>query len=101
MQLLGEITGITVVKTGAEGSMVYSKGEMKKIGARPSRPVDTTGAGDMYAAGFLYGMIRNQPLEICGQIGATIAGKVIEVYGAKMDESIWEKLRREIKAMMV
>jgi len=101
VQLLGEITGITVVKTGAEGSMVYSNGELKRIEARPSRPVDTTGAGDMYAAGFLYGMIRNQPLEVCGQIGATIAGKVIEVYGAKMDESIWEKLRREIKTMMV
>ncbi|MEX0981893.1 MAG: adenosine kinase [Bacteroidales bacterium] len=101
LQLLGEITGITVVKTGAEGSLVYSNGELKKIGARPTRPVDTTGAGDMYAAGFLFGMIRNQPLEVCGKIGATIAGKVIEVYGAKMEESVWEKLRREIKTMMV
>jgi sugar/nucleoside kinase (ribokinase family) len=98
---LGALTEIAVVKTGAEGSMAYSNGELTKIGVIPSSPVDTTGAGDMYAAGFLFGLIHNQPIEICGKIGAVIAGRVIEVYGAKMDESIWEKLRREVKSLMV
>jgi len=97
---LGAFTEIAVVKTGAEGSLAYQNGELTKIGIRPSSPVDTTGAGDMYAAGFLFGLIHNQPIEICGKIGAVIAGRVIEVYGAKMDESDWEKLRREIKALM-
>jgi sugar/nucleoside kinase (ribokinase family) len=97
---LGALTEIAVVKTGAEGSLAYHNGELTKIGVRPSSPVDTTGAGDMYAAGFLFGLIHNQPIEICGKIGAVIAGRVIEVYGAKMDESIWEKIRREIKALM-
>ena len=98
---LGALSEIAVIKTGAEGSLAYSNGALTKIGIRPSSPVDTTGAGDMYAAGFLYGLIHNQPIEICGKIGAVIAGKVIEVYGAKMDESVWEKLRREIKTLMV
>ncbi len=100
-RMLGEITEITIIKTGVKGSLVSSAGVLTNIGARPSSPVDTTGAGDMYAAGFLFGLIHNQPLEICGSIGAAIAGRVIEVYGAKMDESIWEKLRREIKVLMV
>jgi sugar/nucleoside kinase (ribokinase family) len=97
---LGALTEIAVVKTGAEGSLVYQNGALTKIDVRPSSPVDTTGAGDMYAAGFLFGLIHNQPIEICGKIGALIAGRVIEVYGAKMDESIWEKLRREVKTFM-
>jgi sugar/nucleoside kinase (ribokinase family) len=100
IKLLGEMAEIAIVKTGAEGSLVHSGGVLTRIGVKPSSPVDTTGAGDMYSAGFLFGLINNQPLEICGRIGAAIAGKVIEVYGAKMDESVWEKLRREIKVLI-
>jgi sugar/nucleoside kinase (ribokinase family) len=97
---LGAMVEIAVVKTGAEGSVVYSNDELTRIGVIPSEPVDTTGAGDMYASGFLYGHIHNQPISVCGKIGAMIAGKVIEVYGAKMDESTWEILRREIRTIM-
>lgn len=97
---LGEIAEIAVVKTGPEGSLVYANNELIRIGVRPSNPVDTTGAGDMYASGFLYGMINKQSLDVCGKIGAIISGKVIEVYGAKMDESTWENMRREIKSLM-
>jgi len=64
---------------------------------RPSNPVDTTGAGDLYASGFIYGLVKNLPVEVCGKIGSMLAGRVIEVFGAKMEESVWENLRREIK----
>ncbi len=100
VELLGKQTGIAVVKTGAEGSLVYANGETTRIAARPSKPVDTTGAGDMYASGFLFGLINGCDIETCGNIGALVAGRVIEVYGAKMDEFVWEKIRREIKAML-
>ncbi|MCF8346809.1 MAG: adenosine kinase [Bacteroidales bacterium] len=99
-EMLGAMTGIAVVKTGAEGAIVCSGDEIVHISAQPSTPVDTTGAGDMYAAGFLYGIIHQQPLETCGKIGAILAGKVIEGYGAKMDESTWENLRREVKSVV-
>ncbi|MFZ5940464.1 MAG: adenosine kinase [Bacteroidota bacterium] len=96
----GILVDIAVVKLGAEGSMVYSNGKLHRIGVRPTNPVDTTGAGDLYAAGFLYGLIMEQDLEICGKIGSILAGKVIEGIGAKMDEATWERLRREIKALI-
>jgi sugar/nucleoside kinase (ribokinase family) len=99
-EILGTMTDIAVVKTGAEGSLVCSGDEIVHISAQPSTPVDTTGAGDMYAAGFLYGVIHQQPLNTCGKIGAILAGKVIEGYGAKMDESTWENLRREVKTVL-
>jgi len=92
-------TEVVVIKMGAEGSLCMSRGDMVKIGVRPSKPVDTTGAGDLYAAGFIYGQIKGYDLETCGKIGAILAGRIIELEGAKMDESHWENLRREIKTM--
>ncbi len=96
---LGEISDIAIVKLGAEGSMVYANNQLTRIGVRVSSPVDTTGAGDLYAAGFLYGNMMQKPLDICGKIGAILAGRVIEVNGAKMDESTWENIRREITSL--
>lgn len=96
---LGKLAKIVVVKLGAEGSLIHTNGETIRVGVRPSKPVDTTGAGDLYAAGFLYGYIHGMSFEHCGQIGSILAGKVIEVNGAKMDESTWENLRREIKTI--
>ena len=58
--------------------------------------MDTTGAGDLYASGFLYGLSSGLPLKTCGEIGTLLASNVIEVIGAKMTESTWENIRREI-----
>ncbi len=99
VNILGEQTEITVVKKGAEGSLICRDGKVTEVGVRESNPVDTTGAGDMYAAGFLYGLLNGYSMEVCGNIGALISGRVIEVYGAKMDEATWEKLRREVKSI--
>lgn len=96
---IGKLVEIIVVKMGAEGSLIHANGETTRIGVRPSKPIDTTGAGDLYAAGFLYGLIHGMSFEHCGQIGAILSGKVIEVNGAKMTEAIWENLRREIKVI--
>jgi len=90
---------IVVVKMGAEGSFCISGGDRVRIGVRPANPVDTTGAGDLYAAGFIYGHMNNHNLETCGKMGSVLAGRVIELIGAKMDESHWENLRRELKSL--
>lgn len=92
-------TEIVVIKLGAEGSFCMSGGELTRIGVRPSRPLDTTGAGDLYASGFIYGLIKGHSLEVCGRMGAILAGRIIELEGAKMHESHWENLRREIRSM--
>ncbi len=90
---------VAVIKMGAEGSFCYSDGKLVRIGVRPSKPIDTTGAGDLYAAGFIYGHMNGLSMENCGKIGAILSGRVIEGIGAKMDESSWEILRREVKAL--
>lgn len=94
-----EICELVVIKLGAEGSFCLCKEGLVRVGVRPSRAIDTTGAGDLFAAGFIYGHMKKLEPEACGKIGAILAGRVIEMIGAKMDESHWEILRREIASL--
>jgi sugar/nucleoside kinase (ribokinase family) len=58
--------------------------EVHVVDAEPiSRVVDTTGAGDLFAAGFLYGYTQGRPLYDCGRIGAVAAAEVISHFGAR------------------
>jgi sugar/nucleoside kinase (ribokinase family) len=50
----------------------------------------------MWAAGFLAGLVKNEPLEKCGMMGAILAANIIEVMGAKMDAARWEKIHAAI-----
>jgi len=83
---------IAVVKIGKEGSLIKAGDKQYKVDPIQSNPVDTTGAGDAYAAGFLYGLVNDYSLSKCGQIGSILAGKVIEVVGAKMDDGKWQEI---------
>jgi sugar/nucleoside kinase (ribokinase family) len=63
----------------------------------PVSPVDTTGAGDLYASGFLYGLSCDKSLKTCGEYGTLLAGNVIEGIGSKMNKEKWDHIRQEIK----
>jgi len=84
---------IAVVKIGSKGSLIKQGKEIVEIRAIPAHPVDTTGAGDLYASGFLYGLSQGMPIQRCGEIGAILAGNVIEVMGSKMTKEQWDKIR--------
>jgi sugar/nucleoside kinase (ribokinase family) len=89
---LSDITDIAVVKTGETGSMIKRNKEYYKIGIVKVNCIDTTGAGDLYAAGFLYGLINNLSLRESGEAGALLSGKVIENIGAKISDSKWKEI---------
>ena len=75
---------LAVVTLGAEGSMAIAGGERTAIPAAPvDRIVDLTGAGDLYAAGFLYGLARGLPLSTCGSYGSLAAAEVISHVGPR------------------
>ncbi|MEI8204099.1 MAG: adenosine kinase [Bacteroidota bacterium] len=82
---------IAIVKTGRNGSLIKKGEDFHTIGIIPVNSIDTTGAGDLYASGFLYGLLNNLSLDKCGNIGAVLAGHVIEEIGAKMSLTKWEK----------
>ena len=99
-EALSEIAGmcsIAVVKLGAKGSLVQTGNRVIRIEGVPAKSIDTTGAGDIYAAGFLYALSENLGLEIAGEIGSLLAAKVVEVMGAKIPEETWEILLQKIE----
>ena len=65
------------------GSVILRGAETVKIAAEPTRVVDTTGAGDAYAAGFLTGLTTGRPLQVCGKLASIAAAEVISHYGAR------------------
>ena len=91
---------IAVVKIGKDGSMIRSGEESYTIEAWPASTIDATGAGDTYAAGFLYAHSLGLPLEVCGKIGSAIAAKVVEVIGTKIDIPRWKSAKDEIRKLI-
>ena len=91
---------VAVVKVGKDGSMVKSDEEYHFIDSWPAAPVDATGAGDTYAAGFLYAHSLGMPLKVCGEVGSIIAAKVVEVVGTKIDIPRWKAAKKEIRELI-
>lgn len=98
---LSELCEIAVVKVGSEGSWLKRGEEVIKIGTIPVNCIDTTGAGDLYASGFLYGIARGDSLENCGLYGAILSGKVIEIPGARLGYTKWDEIKKMISDIAV
>jgi sugar/nucleoside kinase (ribokinase family) len=82
---------IAALTRSADGSVVFANGEEHRVKAAPvARVVDSTGAGDLYAAGFLYGLTRGLPLPICGAIGSLCAAEIIAHVGARPEKNLRE-----------
>jgi sugar/nucleoside kinase (ribokinase family) len=83
--------GIAALTRSAKGCVVVEDGAMHEVAAAPvTRVVDTTGAGDQFAAGFLYGLTHGKGLADCGRLGALAAAEVISHYGARPETSLKE-----------
>jgi sugar/nucleoside kinase (ribokinase family) len=75
---------IAALTRSAAGSVIHADGAEHRVAAAPvERVIDTTGAGDLYASGFLYGLTRDLSLPICGQIGSLCAAEIISHFGAR------------------
>jgi sugar/nucleoside kinase (ribokinase family) len=85
---------IVVVTRSAKGSLVLSGGELVEVPAQPvERLVDTTGAGDLYAGGFLYGLCRGHDVATCARIGSIAAAEVIGHFGARPEVPLSDLVR--------
>jgi len=96
---MAEQTEIAVVKIGSEGSMVKRGDEIVFIDAIRSNAADTTGAGDLYAAGFIYGLINKLSLEKAGYTGSLLASQVISNIGAKISADKWPDIINQVKQL--
>ena len=86
---LRETCPLTVVTLGAKGSLVVTRRETHQVDAMPvDRVVDTTGAGDLFAAGFLYGLAGGRDVTDCARLGALAAAEIISHIGARPEASL-------------
>ena len=97
---IAKICDIAVVKVGKDGSMICTGQAFHYINAREAKAIDATGAGDLYAAGFLYGHSLGLPLNVCGEIGSIISAKVVEVIGPKIDIPRWKDAKQQIRELI-
>src|SRR6185437_14342116 len=89
LQAARQTDGILALTRSEKGCVVAYGKELHVLDAEPvARVVDTTGAGDQFAAGFLYGLTHGQPLDRCGRLGAAAAAEVISHYGARGNKPV-------------
>src|SRR5574344_1261961 len=96
MEALNELSQyceIAIVKVGARGSMIKTGADIVKIATSGVKAIDTNGAGDIYASGFLYGVLNHKSMEECGGLGTILSEKLICRVGAKLKEEDWISLK--------
>ena len=92
---------IAIVKVGAEGSYIRKGTEEIKVSAIPvEKVVDTTGAGDYFASGFLYGLTCGYSLEKCAKIGSILSGNVIQTIGTTISGERWDEIKLNINRIL-
>ena len=93
IEALSEQAEIAVLKVGKDGSYIANGGKVIKIEPMgDGSAVDTTGAGDLWASGFLFGLLNNFPLEKCGKLGSACGYEVCQVIGANIPDHGWLRI---------
>ena len=94
--ILSDLCDIAVVLMGKDGCWVGGEDGLVRCPAYPVDPLDTTGAGDLFAAGFLHGYLSGKSYAESAHYGALVAAEVVQVYGAEIPETVWAELRTKV-----
>ena len=95
LDILSQYCETCVVKLGKHGSVANIHGQKARIGTSGVKAIDTNGAGDAYASGFLYGLLNQFTPEKTLRLASRIADEMIVTAGAKLSDEQWEKIRNE------
>ena len=100
LQALSDICPLAVLKVGRHGVWVKQGSEQLHCPAHSvAQVVDTTAAGDYFAAGFLYGLIQDRSLVWCAEAGSLLAAHIIQVVGTALPHSTWNSLQQSLAAL--
>ncbi len=101
LEKISQKCSVAVVKVGSKGAMIKKGSQIEPVDARKVvKVVDTTGAGDFFAAGFLHGLTAGASLQKCGRIGALLASEVIQVIGTTLSNEKWNEIKLNINAIL-
>lgn len=98
---ISKLADIAIVKLGANGSLIKQGSDEVHVPAPVINSIDTTGAGDIYASGFLFGQSKGLSLKKCGQLGTLLASEVIQVIGPKLNSESWKKIEEKSNEIIV
>ena len=96
---IASICEIAIVKIGKDSSYIQKGDKKFTIGSISANSIDTTDAGDNYAAGFFYGLTKGYDLEKCGKIASYVSGKTVEIISAKIPENQWPQIKEAIEGI--
>ena len=99
LDALAELCPIAVVKLGKRGALISKGGEVTRVAPGTAKAVDTTGAGDLWASGFLYGLISGWNMEKCGKLAGIVADEVVQVMGTEISEEGWKRIHCKMEAL--
>ena len=97
LDVLSGYCDTAVVKLGKKGALLRRNGETVSVEAELVQAVDTTGAGDLWQAGFLYGHLTGKSLDVCGKLGAALGAEVVSVLGGVIPEEGWQRIIKKFK----
>lgn len=96
LKILSSHAEVAALKVGAKGAYVVCDGEIYRVppvAAPPQEIIDTTGAGDLWASGFLYSLVNGLPPEHCGLLASHCGYEVCRVIGAHIPDDGWQRIR--------
>ena len=94
LDIISKMVEYAIVKVGKKCSLIKYKGNVVSEGITDNKRVDTTGAGDFYAAGFLYALASGMTVEKAAHYGKILSGNIIEVVGVKLTDQQWNNIKR-------
>jgi len=90
-----------IIKNGDKGSWIKSNNKSIHVPVyKKTKPIDTTAAGDYFAAGFFYGMMHDAGQEKCAQLGSLLSYYIIQVVGTKLSPEVWKEIREKAKEIL-
>ncbi|MGL1901560.1 MAG: adenosine kinase [Fibrobacterales bacterium] len=92
LEELSKLCAFSVVKLGKKGALIKRDGEVTRVDAQVVNAIDTTGAGDLWAAGFLYGVVEGWPMDKCGILASATGAEVVQVLGAVIPDAGWVRI---------
>lgn len=96
LDVLAQKAKIAVVKLGKRGALIAKNGIVTRVDAGTAKAIDTTGAGDLWAAGFLYGYMNGWSMEKSGRLGSVVSNEVVQVMGAMIPEEGWARIKSQM-----
>ena len=94
LEELSKYCDVAIVKVGKEGSWIKKEGQVTRVEAQLTEARDTTGAGDIYASGVLYGLLNGYTPAQCGDLASFLSARMVEHIGAKLPDEVWEEVQK-------